>query len=331
MSNPESFNPDDMAQRGLFVSVHISKPTLRTKLRWKDLGLPELEGVVSPPSTRPPSKEFAVFERLESRMRTLLRKYSAGSEHGFRYMKFDSYADFIKDVEPLREAFREQVPVFLAAWEDNVAAAVEEWRGKAKSIYAKLDTNTVTEKEFVRNLLSRLRSSWPDAERLAYKFDTSISVLQFAIPDASQGLAADSALFDDSVIADARERARETMNSFFAEAQDNLRLQAVEIVRRIHGVLTRGDTITDRSINPLRDFVDQFRQLSVVPDSEFQSRLDGVMNLIDNHGGAEGLRNSTDAWVEVRDMMDEVAQAGEQLAAEAISKKMDLSDRKIQL
>jgi hypothetical protein len=330
MSNPETFNPDDMAQRGLFVSVHISKPTLRTKLRWKDLGLPELDGVVSPPSTRPPSKEFAVFERLESRMRTMLRKYSAGSEHGFRYMKFESYADFIKDVEPLRREFAAHVPVFLEAWEDNVAAAVEEWREKARKIHAKLDTE-MDEETFVRNLISRLRSTWPGAEALAFRFDTSISVLQFAIPDASQGIAGDSALFDDSVIADARERARETMNSFFEEAQANLRMQAVEIVRRIHGVLMRGDTITDRSINPLREFVDQFRQLSVVPDTEFQTRLDGVMNLIDNHGGAEGLRNSTDAWSEVQDMMAEVATVGENLANEAISKRMDLSDRKIQL
>lgn len=126
------------------------------------------------------------------------------------------------------------------------------------------------------------------------------------------------------LIDEARETARNTLNDFFMDAQNELRTRAVETIRRMHSILVKGETVTERSIKPLREFVDQFRQLSIVSDAEFQTRLDSMLATIDGHGGAEGLRDSAEAWDEVRDLLGDVAEEGERLVEEATARKHTL-------
>lgn len=312
-------NLDEMARTGCFVSVHVSRPTLRTSLTWKELGLPELkEDFVSPPSTRPPSSSFNEFTRLESRMRACLKRHSAGSEGGFRFMKFGKLGKFREEVEPIRQAYEDAVDPFLAEWDQTVTNALALWEAKANEIYDTLKDPGVEREEFVRRIAGRLRRAWPSAEELRKRFSARVQILQFTIPSE------DLMEVNADLIDEARETARNTLNDFFMDAQNELRTRAVETIRRMHSILVKGETVTERSIKPLREFVDQFRQLSIVSDAEFQTRLDSMLATIDGHGGAEGLRDSAEAWDEVRDLLGDVAEEGERLVEEATARKHTL-------
>jgi hypothetical protein len=320
-----------LVKQGCFVSLHFSRPTLRTKLDWASLGHPHLAGKVSEPSTRPPNKSYNEFVKLDSRARSLLQTYTTGRK-GLRFMYFARYNDFIALAQPVLDAYVAHVEEFLKTYEDSVQKALTEWTTRAGTTYdqlspeqqAKLGTRT----QFCKRLVARLRRSWPDADSLRNKFDASMEVHQFAF---AGGETDDFSMIDPTIVADMKARAQASFQSFLDESVVELRQRAVDTVRRMHGVLVKGDTVTERSVEPLRAFVEQFKQLQVVPDTEFQGRLEGLVQLIDNRGGAEGLRDSTDAWTEVQSMLDEVAQAGEALVDEATKKRMGPGRRKIGL
>ena len=317
---------DEMARTGCFVSVHVRKPALRTQLNWKHLGLPELDkALVTPPSTRPPSREYAVFGTLESRMRTCLRTYSAGSAGGFRFVKFSKLGAFVEEVEQIKKAYEEAIEPFLAQYDQSVANALMVWEDKANDLYDSLSSPGVDRVTFCRRIAGQLRRSWPIAAEIRPKFGCDVQILQFTLPSE------DVLTTNTDLIRAARVNAQATLNNFFDEAQNELRTRAVEVVRRMHKALVEGETITERSVNPLKRFVDQFRELSVVADAEFQARLDAIVQAIDNRGGAQGLRDSTQAWGEVQSLLGDVAAEGERLVEEASARRMDLSQRAISL
>lgn len=333
-ADAEQANAEQLSQlvkQGCFVSLHFSRPTLRTKLDWPSLGHPHLKGKVSEPSTRPPNKSYNEFDKLDSRARALLQTYTTGRK-GLRFMYFARYNDFIALCQPVLDAYVEHVETFLATYEDSVQTALTEWKTRAGTTYDQLSPEQQdklgTREEFCKRLVARLRRSWPDADSLRNKFDASMEVHQFAF---AGGDTDDFSMIDPTIVADMKARAQASFQSFLDDSLLELRQRAVETVRNMHRVLVKGETITERSIKPLEDFVEQYKQLQVVPDTEFQGRLESLVQLIKNRGGAEGLRESTDTWTEVQGMLDEVAQAGEALVDEATKKRMGPGRRKIQL
>ena len=319
-----TIDTNTMAQTGCFVSVHVKRPSLRSQLSWQELGLAEIDGLVSAPSAKPPSGKFSEFSKWEGRMRTILKNHTAGSEHGFRFMKYSQWDAFLAQVEPVRQTYLDLVEPFLDEYDEAKRAALMEWDTKAADIYYSLrkDAVAVDRDTFVSRLISKLRRAWPNVEDLRTRFDAEIKVLQFAIPGEEQ-------VVSPLMIKEARERARSTLDSFFMEAQGELRARAVEKMARIRDVLKNGETVTEKSLKPLREFVAQFQALSVIPDAEFHNAMSGLVTEVDRLGGAKGLRDNRAAWSSFGALVEETTTLGERLANEALGRKLDLSDRKI--
>jgi len=301
----------DMALRGCFVAIHVRRPTLRTSLRWKDLGLPHLDDAdVSPPSTRPPSDVYANFTRLEQRMRNVLNRYSAGSTGGLRFMKWATYEKFSQDVAPLRDEYMATVEPFLSTYDRDVEAAIETWTVKADETFDRLEAPEVTREEFRRRLLAHLRDSWGSGETLRDRFDVTIDVLNFTLPTPETMKAT------PELVRQARERAEGMLTSFFDEAQNELRASVLEAVERLHGVLDNDGKLSERSVTPIHEMIARFRELSIVPDREFESVMRRAEDAI--RTGAEGLRADSAAWGRARETLREVSEAGRaQIARES--------------
>lgn len=314
--------------QGCFVSVHVRRPTLQTQLSWAALGLEEAEGLAAPPSARPPSDAYRQFAAIESRMRTVLKRFSTGGDGGFRYMKFSQWETFKTLIEPLREEYHALVEPFLASYNESRKDALDAWRKGAAEMAAKLGQRGLDAEHFVDRVVAKLERAWPLADELRGRFSAEVRVLFFAVPDEA-GVASGTVF--DGVISEARERARSTLDAFLAEAQGELYERAVEVVRRMHSVLVNGSALSERSINPLREFVEQFRQLSLSPSDDYLKRLEALVGTIDERGGAAGLRGSTEAWAEVRDLLDEVASVGENMARAAMRRSSSLADRMVEL
>lgn len=318
-------NLNEMIQTGCFVSVHVSRPTLRTSLSWRDLGLPELdENLVTPPSTRPPSASYNVFSRLESRMRTILRQHSAGSKGGFRFVKFALMRPLLDAIEVPRQEYLDAVGPFLEGYEASVEAALVLWRDKAGEIYDSLKPSSVadvTRDEFAERIETRLRRAWPTQEALRKRFDARVEVLQFTMPSA------DVFGLDVDLMAQARTQAATTLHVFFEEAQNELRSRALEVLQRMRDVIVEGK-VTERTVNPLREFVTQFRALSVVPDDAFQRLLDDLVRTIDHNDGASGLRNNAAFREGMAGILEEISREGERLIQDSQAVvALDLSNR----
>lgn len=311
---------DEMSRKGCFVALHIRKPSLRTQLSWDELGLGALSGdLMSAPSAKVPSSAYGTFTRLESRMRNVLYVRTSGSKGGFRFVPFARLELLYAEIEPLRDAYMEAVGPFLETWEEVVDDAIAQWQERADDLWESLERPPLSKDEFRERLVASLQRTWPEASQLQHKFGVDLDVLQFTPPEVlPQRLASEAVR---GIQAEARARAREQLNGFFAEAQNELRARAVEIVRRMHRVLAEGETIRESSVNPLREFVAEFRELSTAGDDEFQAHLDNLVQLIDSRGGAAGMRASSETWREVAGALDEVASAGEALVEEATSRQ----------
>lgn len=317
------------ASQGCFVSIHVSRPTLQTQLTWKELGLEEVEGLASPPAARPPSEAYAKFGTVESRMRTTLKRFTAGGDHGFRFMKFSAWQVFKDLIEPVRQEYLDLVEPFLEGYDGARLDAIESWRVGGREMATKLGLHGLDADTFVDRVVAKLERAWPHADDLRGRFGAEVRVLFFSVP--GEETIAGGAVFDD-VVSEARQKARETLDGFFVEAQNELRMRAVEVVRRMHAVLSKGSSISERSINPLREFVEQFRELSVMPDDGFQGALDSLVATIEARGGASGLRESTAAWGEVQDLLEDTAKLGVELAEASLYRRgAKLTDRKIEL
>jgi hypothetical protein len=315
---------DNMVKTGCFVSVHVRRPSLRTQLSWKELGLKDIEGLASAPSALPPSGMFNDFQKYDQRMRTILRNHTSGSEHGFRFMKSTQWDAFYAQVEPVRQQYLDLIEPFLKEWDQHVGDALRLWDTKAAETWYSLKDPDVERDVFVQRVLQKLQRAWPTADELRDRFGAEVKVMYFTVPGEDQFTNAGMAAL-------ARQNARQTLNDFFVEAQGELRMRAVEKLQRIREVLKKGETVTERSLKPLRQFVEQFEELSLVPDKSFKNALDNVVNEVERLGGAKGLRTNRAAWSSFGDLVEETTTLGERLAQEALNRKLDLSERKIQL
>lgn len=296
---PETLS--SMALRGAFVAVHVRRPTLRTAIRWKDLGMPHLDDAnVSAPSTKPPSESYNTFTRLESRLRNVLAQYSAGSAGGFRFMKWSAYEKFCADVEPIRAEYLAAVEPFLAHYDRDVAEALALWGVKADETYDRLESPEVTRETFRARLVAYLQGAWGNSEVLRDKFDVKVDVLNFTLPTAETMRAT------PELVREARERAEGMLTSFFDEAQNELRASVLDAVDRLHEVLANEGKLTERSITPIHEMIQRFKDLSIVDDREFA----GVMARIEAtiHGGAERMRTDAEAWGRARETLREVSE-----------------------
>lgn len=306
--NVTSSQIEELALKGCFVAVHVRRPSLRTQIRWADLGLDIDETVVSAPSARPPSANYNVFSRIEQRLRTRLDASTAGNAGGLRFMKWSVYERFAVDADALCADYMAAVEPFLATYDADVEAALETWRSTSRTIYLSLTAPPVDEDTFVARIEEHLRRAWPSAEALRSKFDASIDVLNFTLPTAETMRAT------PEMIRAARAQASETLTTFFAEAQNELRESLVEAVRRVHAVLTTRETVTDRTVLPLREAVSRFRELSIVGDAAFARHLDAIERALE--GDAERLRSDTSAWATARDTLASVVEQAEEVIAQ---------------
>jgi len=308
--NVTSERVEELARKGCFVALHVRRPSLRTRISWEDLGITNVdETLMSAPSTKPPSERYAVFSRLEQRMRTKLALASAGNAGGLRFMRWDTFETFSAEIESIREDYMGAVDVFLAEYGADVDAAITQWETTAGGIYDRLASPDVSRSVFRENLLRKLRETWPTGESLRPKFAVSVDVLNFTLPTA------DTMRATPRMIREARERASATLTDFFTEAQNELRASVLQAVQRLHGVLTTSETVSDRSVLPLREVIARFRELSVVADRDFEACITDIERVL--AGDAARLRADANAWGSARDTLARVVEQAESLIESA--------------
>ena len=261
---------NELARKGCLVWLHASRPSLRVTLSAESLGLPpSLAGVASLPSVKPPGETFGEFAKYEGRARKALEKYSLGGNDG----KFVPYALLDKalaEIEEAREAYLAHVPRYLESYDVDVANAKERWEVEAGAIYNRLGVSDITREEFIGRIMAQLRDAWPDASELEGRFDMRVRVLQLALPSL-ENLGAMDAPF---AVQAARKLAEESVAPFIADLADELRARTAAVCSDVLRVLTSENTrFTQRTINPLTEFIATFRGLNVVGDAEAERAL----------------------------------------------------------
>lgn len=261
---------NELARKGCLVWLHASRPSLRVSLSPASLGLPPSIGdVASLPSVKPPGETFGEFARFEGRARKALEKYSLGGGDG----KFVPYALLdraLAEIEEARQGYLAHVPRYLESYDVDVANAKQRWEIEAGTIYDRLGASDITREEFIGRIMAQLRDAWPASSELTERFSMRVRVLQLALPSLESMGAMDAPF----AVQTARKLAEESVAPFIAGLADELRARTAEVCSDVLRVLTSENTrFTQRTINPLAEFISVFRGLNVVGDVEAERAL----------------------------------------------------------
>lgn len=261
---------NQLARKGCLVWLHTQRPSLRVTLTAESLGLPPgLSSIASLPSVKPPGESFGEFAKFEGRARKSLERYSLGGNDG----KFVPYALLDKalaEIEEARQAYLAHVPRYLESYDAEVAAAKERWEIEASTIYDRLGASDLTREEFVGRVMAQIRDAWPSAADLTERFGMRVRVLQLALPSLESMGAMDAPF----AVQTARRLAEESIAPFVADLANELRSRTAEVCNAVLRTLTDPKCkFTQRTLNPLEEFIGMFRGLNIVGDVEAEERL----------------------------------------------------------
>lgn len=259
---------DDFASKGCLVSISIHKPTLRVQLSWEDIGIPDNVTVLaSPPSTKPPTG-YNNFTRLEQSMRNTIRRFSIGGMEGFRFMPWANFEKCLAEVIPYKEEYEAFVPTFLEDYEVQKERIIDDWVIQAGTIWDNLqDGAHMSRGEFINRVEGRLRKSLPSSNELPAKFGVAIKSLQFSV---GKGAKVENAPL---TLKYAKQMAKDTFNDFFTEVASDLRQRTAEMAGKVLDVMKKNGKISDKSLQPLREYIKLFESLNVIDDSEVAQQV----------------------------------------------------------
>lgn len=310
-----------LMQHGQLVELKISDWRGKSRIESDDLGL---AGVVDEDLHRlghrhlvPPeelAKVAAVAARARVRLTGASYEFPIG---GGRFVPVAALGSLLADLSRIRGDFERAVAEFVAKY----PALAERTRGQLMACAERIKAELGKDDAWLTAFEQRLQASYPTAEAVTGAFAMTWNLYEITLPsgvDFRQVSAAD-ALEAGRLAAEARERAEANLREFIGEAAVELRRRAGEMCRRVASrIREKGGTVTERAFQPLRDLVDEFRQLDFTGDEGFARQLEALRTEWLGEDGTAGTAARARDEVDYRERLGEALQAmGDQALAES--------------
>jgi len=128
----------------------------------------------------------------------------------------------------------------------------------------------------------RLEKQYPTREELESKFSFEYRLFSVSMPKAMRKRQA-----EDAAVAKYQTQLEGTMNRFIREAVTTLRTQTVEVCEGLSQKILKGEVVSRQGLDQIRSFVERFKGLNFIGDTEVEAKLEEVKRLVGNRTAAE--------------------------------------------
>lgn len=322
---------DALQQEGCLVELRVSKWSGRAPLEPDDLGLPP--GVVDDRLHHlgrrqlVPKERLDVLAKLEARARTRV----ANSSYEFpigggRFVPAAALGALLADLAKIRADFEAAVSDFCANFDASTSVTRAELIACAERTALELGKDAAWKERFE----TRLAQAYPVVESVRAAFSMQWNLYQLTVPSGLQARAvtAAQALEAGRIAEEARERVEAQLSAFVGEAAVELRRRAGELCRHVARQVGQGGRLSERTIQPLRDLIAEFRAIDFTGDGEFAEQLERLqadwLGANRDAGTAERAREDADYRQQLGNALTTVADRAlaesEQAAAEALQR-----------
>lgn len=320
-----------LTKRGFLVELSISSWSGRTKLLEADLGL---EGLTDADLHRlgrrqlVPSEELAKISKVGARARARLMLVSyAFPIGGARFVPEKLLASLLADLSEIRSDFTEAAEEFCNSFETLAAQTRAAWRENAQ----KLKTELGKGDDWLQAFEARLNASYPPIDQVRAAFHMEWNLFQFALPKGlrKQLISTAEAMEAGRLAEEARAQLEAKVAGFVGEAAVELRRRAGELCAHVaEQVKKSGEKVSEKTLQPLRDLIEQFKALDFTGDDGFAADLEKLksewLGADKEAGKAAELRKDADYRSEMSSALESLATKAvaesEAAAAEALER-----------
>jgi hypothetical protein len=219
---------------------------------------------------------------------------------------------------------------FLQKYSSLRKDAAREWKAMAKKLVADPERLTAT-----------IESSFPFAHLMDRYFSFDVQLFQISLPERISMDLVD--LADQQEIAQARQRAAQEasrkvkagVESFVADCVASLREQTAQLCQdMLHSINTSETGVHQKTLNRLVRFIDQFKQMNFVDDTEMERQLENVRKELlsktaDEYRDSKTARNRL--VLGLSQLANQAQQLAKQDASELVQRFGEMGKRKFNL
>ncbi|MCF7854911.1 MAG: DUF3150 domain-containing protein [Candidatus Pacebacteria bacterium] len=266
---------DALTVKGVLISVSIRYWRARKKLRPEDLGLdPDTvdDRLFSLGHKKLlPKEALAKLALIESRAHALVEAntfpFLGGIAH---YLPNAKLQDLTTKLEALRDEFDGCRDEFIARYGRLRQQALDEWRRAAE---------TLTDDP--ERMLGVIADAFPDVDRIENKFSFDIRTFQIAVPEAvpqaqlvELGTQQEVIEARRQAVASARHEIEASCRDFIGDCVATLREETAKLCDEMLATINSTGYVHQKTLNRLVKFIDQFKELNFVNDTEMERQLE---------------------------------------------------------
>lgn len=322
---------DGLTKQGYLLDLTVHRWHGQSRLTEADLGL---EGLTDKQLHKlgrrqlVPAEEIAKLGLYEQRARQAVTQRSFEFPFGgARFVPVNVLGALLADLEVIRKEFVEAVADFCGRYESLSEETKRAWAENAQTLAQELKKGS----EWLEAFRVRLQQAYPSRAEVEGSFGIEWSLYQIALPQGlhTKVIDADKALEAARLSEQARRQAEQKVSAFVGEAALELRQRAGELCRHVATQIQKsGEKVTEKSLQPLREMISQFKALDFTGDVEFAATLEKLQSDFlgagKESGTAKQLRGSADYRQEVSRALSLVTDAAlgdvEKAAQEALDR-----------
>ena len=267
---------DALTCRGVLASVNIRFWRARKKLTPEDLGLSYDK--VDDRLISLGHKKLLPREKLQRLALVEGRAHSTLEENSFpflggiaRYVPNERLEDVNGKLERMRVEFENEKARFLERYATYRDEALGDWRRAGGKLVGD-----------PARLVAVIEDAFPPPEKMERYFEFNISLFEISTPEMPRAELLDAGSRREIMAArekaagEARHRIEQSCDEFIRESTAELRRQTSQLCSEMLETINTTGNIHQKTLNRLINFIDRFRELNFVNDTDMEEQLEQV-------------------------------------------------------
>lgn len=300
----------DIFKDGVLLDVNVSFWSGAKILKAEDLGLKEENVAEAYKLGRKmliPEIVIRKFRALEAQARHIVKvnsfPFPIGNARFIPRKKFSKTTEALTkirkkydtQVEELIENYGryrdEMIPIYAQAAETAFLTQED-----TQTLF-NIDEREKFKREYIDQFLNRIQAYYPDAQSLKSKYSLEWDIYEIALPKMKKSKAEDIIEEEEKkavALDEYRAQTQQKVGAFINEVVTTLRQDTVKICNKIATNIKEGKIVKGKTLNALRDFIENFSELNFVGDT-IESELEKLKtNFLDKYKGEENIEDSQD-------------------------------------
>jgi hypothetical protein len=205
--------------------------------------------------------------------------------------------ELIRDYDKLRQ---EMIPVYEEAARTAYAKSLA---GKSQPVEFTIESEQADEAAFVKSFMDRINTFYPTVESLRAKFSLYWDVYEIATPSIDKAAIAQT---------EYQKAMQDRMGTFVTEVVTSLRAKTIEMCSKFAQSLKDGKIIRSTSIDAVRNFIDEYKDLNFIGDVVVEKQLEALRAQLNVE--PEAIRESKDLQEALGRKLSEVIDSASEIS-----------------